>query len=455
MRRVSLGTRASKFIFDIMRVICDRTYKLHTIKSSRRKEKSNQRISRLCWRNSYQEVSIYVICEHLADLTAAFDKSAIFERNLKDDLTAQWKPPGELLKTISKDGKTFEIWKGSLADKAVQQILKRIQILVSFFIEGGTFIDLEDPEWSLERWTVFFMYSKDLSPPEGVSPYTFVGYSTVYRYYLFRLPTPPASPTKSSTADFELPLDLSISDTPSRSRISQFIILPTAQAIGAGSTLYDTIFTHYQPISSVVEITVEDPNEAFDDLRDYNDLTRLRSVPAFTKLRLNHSATIRTKGPVPNADLLSVSLPELDSLRLEQKIAPRQFGRLVEMQLLSLIPTSIRQSLLPSTEKLDPEATKKAKREYYLWGLLAKQRLYRHNKQALMQLDRAERIEKLEEALSGVEADYGRLLRRLEARTNGKAEENGKSAGKRGADDLEDAESSGEGASKRARVEDA
>ena len=48
--------------------------------------------------------------------------------------------------------------------------------------------------------------------------------------------------------------------------------------------------------------------------------------------------------------------------------------------------------------------------------MLVKQRLYRHNKDSLAQLDRVERIEKLEQALGSVEVDYARLLRAFDAR---------------------------------------
>lgn len=52
----------------------------------------------------------------------------------------------------------YEIWAGSLADPQVRLLLDRVQVLVSLFIEAGTPLDTDDPEWSLERWTVFFVY---------------------------------------------------------------------------------------------------------------------------------------------------------------------------------------------------------------------------------------------------------------------------------------------------------
>lgn len=179
-----------------------------------------------------------------------------------------------------------------------------------------------------------------------------------------------------------------------------------------------------------MEITVEDPNEAFDDLRDVNDLARLRKVPEFAALRINGKATPRSKGLVPR-DIVDPNT--LQKIRKDFKIAPRQFSRLVEMHTLSFIPTAVRQSLLPEPAAKVPDL-KAREHEYHLWQLLTKQRLYRHNKDSLMQLDRAERIEKLDDALGNVEADYARLLRTFDERRNGKA--NGTSSnGKRASPD--------------------
>jgi len=120
------------------------------------------------------------------------------------------------------------------------------------------------------------------------------------------------------------------------------------------------------------------------------------------------------------------------------------------MQLLSLIPMSIRKSLLHEQKKGTTTEMKLKEHEYHLWQLLVKQRLYRHNKDSLIQLDRSERIDKLEDALGNVEADYARLLRKLEEGVdanllNGKSEGNGK----RAAPEDEDGE---EPTAKKARV---
>jgi len=193
-----------------------------------------------------------------------------------------------------------------------------------------------------------------------------------------------------------------------------------------------------------VEITVEDPNEQFDDLRDLNDLARLSHLPEFTSLRINTDVVVRHKGRVPAGKI--VDSAALDAIRGKMKIAPRQFSRVVEMQLLSLIPTSIRKSLLLEQKQGTVAEQKLKEHEYHLWELFVKQRLYRHNKDSLIQLDRAERIDKLEDALGSVEADYARLLRKFDERANPKA-----SNGKRSAPDEDDEEP----VQKRAKVAEA
>jgi len=257
--------------------------------------------------------------------------------------------------------------------------------------------------------------------------------------------------SRPADLNFKLPLpEPAVSDTECRSRISQFIILPPFQGGGHGSRFYNAIFDHYLAAPDTIEITVEDPNEAFDDLRDLNDLTRLRADPEFMKTRINTDVTLKRQFRLPAGKI--VDRDALEKIRVTKKIATRQFYRLVEMQLLSLIPTSIRQSLLLEGRKGDSAELKQKEREYYLWQLLTKQRLYKHNKEQLMQIDRAERIDSLEQTLGGVEADYARLLRALDGRQDGKGSNGGAGAnGKRPApEEMEKAEPS----TKKARTRD-
>ncbi|RKF61526.1 Histone acetyltransferase type B catalytic subunit [Erysiphe neolycopersici] len=349
----------------------------------------------------------------------SFEKSSVFDAAIQDPSFSTWKPPGELWKTIQSGNRTFEVWKGNLADLSIQQMLKRIQILVSFFIEGGTPIDLKEPEWSLQRWTIFFLYQKQVFEP-NISPYLFMGYSTVYQYF-FVQPISKGALSKSPNITLPLPT-IQFSSLPCRSRISQFIVLPPFHGKGNGSIFYNAIFDYYLKESRTIEVTVEDPNEAFDDLRDLNDLARLRMIPEFMKLKLNSSAVISKAAHVPR-DIFDST--ESDDIRKAVKIAPRQFSRLVEMQLLSSLPEYTRSdNKLGHISKVEKFATNDKKYEYRLWKLLVKARLFHHNRDALIQLDFSERIEKLDQTLWNVERDYERLIKAFEKRSNPKVVDN-------------------------------
>ncbi|KAK6606083.1 histone acetyl transferase HAT1 [Botrytis cinerea] len=350
----------------------------------------------------------------------AFEKSSVFESHISAT-PADWHPPGELFRAIEVGGEIFEIWKGNLSDPVIQQTIKRVQTLVPLFIEGGTLLDLDESEDDLGRWTVFFLYHKKPAAAsffEKSSSYVFMGFCTVYRYFVYTPATPPQSPNGDKIApEFTIPVDgVSFNTLPCRSRISQFLILPPFQSGGKGSLFYNAVFDYLSSDPYTREITVEDPNEAFDDLRDINDLGRLLKNERFLKLKLDSKVKINPKGPAP-AKLFDTDAYE--KLRIQSKIAPRQFARLHEMYLLSIIPPSAKAALLRDTgkpQKSLPPPRKEDEHMYYLWQLLVKQRLYRHNKDALAQFDRGERIDKLNEALMGVEADYGRLIEIVEER---------------------------------------
>ncbi|OBT68213.1 hypothetical protein VE03_02411 [Pseudogymnoascus sp. 23342-1-I1] len=349
----------------------------------------------------------------------AFQKSAAFDATINDPSLKSFTPPGKLLQSHEEADATYEIWYGSSADPAIQQLLRRLQILVALFIEGGTAIN--DEEWGSGRWTVFLLYKKGPATDDSASPYTFMGYSTVYNYYplIPKLPLPARGTKRKAislpaNSDVSIPFpDESLSDLPIRSRLSQFIVLPPFQGGGHGARFYSAIFAHYRSDPQTVELTIEDPNEAFDDLRDLNDLIYLRNLPEFQALEINTGASVRRKGRVPSDEIIERA--PINELRKKVKIAPRQFQRLLEMQLLSAIPISIRKSLTLERKAVANTAGAKMKEhEYRLWCLLVKQRLYKHNKDSLMQLDRGERIDKLEEAAGNVESDYARLLRKLD-----------------------------------------
>ncbi|KAI1354549.1 histone acetyltransferase type B catalytic subunit [Xylaria sp. FL0043] len=378
----------------------------------------------------------------------AFQTRSEYEKAVRD-VQDDWTPPGTLVKTAEKNGETYEIWRGTLADPAVKQLIRRIQVMVLFFIEGGSYIGLDadgndDPEYSLARWTVFFVYKREAtSDATQKQQYLFQGFSTVYDFWMYQEPFPSSGARESNAPiqpkrddSWELPQgDMDLTSFPCRARISQFIILPPYQGQGVGALLYDTIFDHYMADASTKEITVEDPNEDFDLLRDICDLKYLRkNVAGFAALRINNSVSVPEKGGLlhSNTQITSgnssgssaggiVDVAKLEEIRLKSKIAPRQFWRLAEMHLMSTLPVSVRPQA--DAEAMKPPAPKADQKTYSLWRLLLKQRIYRRNVLILAELETTERIIKLNETVNNVEWEYARILERVEpkaAATNGK-----------------------------------
>ncbi|KAK9449649.1 acyl-CoA N-acyltransferase [Limtongia smithiae] len=286
--------------------------------------------------------------------------------------TGSFSPPGLLLSSYTTpSGDLFEIYKSNLRDPLQRIMHERMQIFVLLFIEAGSYIDATDP-----RWVVYSLYRR-----RG-EVFEFAGFSTVYAYLWYTnaathdalpLPSPPSSPSpaspSSSDEDFTTLL-------PHRKRISQFLILPPFQGSHHGARFYNALMHSFTSTPAVREVTVEDPNIAFDDMRDRCDFQRLDawgvfSDPAFTDAPVNKEW--------------------LDFARARTKIMPRQFQRVVEMALLRRL-------------------RKSDVRKYKAYRIFVKQRLFKFNKEALKELSLEDRIDRLDETYRGVELDYYRLL---------------------------------------------
>ncbi|TQS32086.1 hypothetical protein Golomagni_07608, partial [Golovinomyces magnicellulatus] len=374
--------------------------------------------------------------------------SAEFESN-SQQLGDNWTPPGKLHDTIQGADGEYEIWKGSLDDPAVKQLNRRVQFLIPLLIEGGSYIDKPSDDESEEmtdadRWTLFCLYKKQPSTDDpSKSSYVFVGYSTLYQFFHFAPPSPPASPQSA----WEMPTgDFSLSTLPCRTRLSQFIILPPFQGKGNGHRLYQSIFQHYLNDKQTLEFPIENPNEAFDDLRDVCDLLFLKSRPDFQALKLEAEPPLPNSGRLPK---VVTGAEDLEAMRHKYKIARRQFERVLEMHIMSQLPESVRPSINPE-DVLKP-ASKADRQVQRKWEVMVKQRLYRHNKELLADVDVSTRTEKLHETLKGIELDYARILASYEsARKHSSNGAKPSSNGKRKLDDSDDSQSS-----KKVRVESA
>lgn len=286
----------------------------------------------------------------LTRVIEAFKQSCVEFKKTIRERTQPFSPPGKLIKTYQRDLNTYEVYRTTLDDVSACALLHNMQFLVTFYIEAGTPLDLRDEEWTNKRWEVFFLYSRSACGEN----YIFCGYSTLYRWYYF---------------------DKMVADL-ARIRLSQFLILPPFQQQGHGTKFYDAIVFHYISDPTIMEITVEDPSDAFEDLRDIRDLSRLRCDPTFVEMSLENVVA----GRAP-----------LNDLRRKNKMPQRQFLRCMELELLAILD-------------------KKQKRTYQIYKLLVKRRIYRQNIDVLAQLPRLERIDKLDQTYFSVEDDYHRIL---------------------------------------------
>jgi histone acetyltransferase 1 len=314
---------------------------------------------------------------------------------------SSWTPPGQKLHNYRYDGEEYEIWQSTLDDDKTYTMMDNIKILIPFFIETGTVDFMKKPEESEElheRWSVFFLYHVEKNVDSG-SRYGLAGFSTAYRFYaLFN----PDGPRPGKHDALELPC---------RQRISQFLILPPHQGKSHGIQLYNTMCDSFRRDPSVFEITVEDPNEAFDSLRDYCDLAKLHIDPLFSSLKPNNSSldkSVLAPGkPVPIDALLPSDV--IPALRKTTRLFKRQVMRLVELHLLNQIPSSHR-SAARLMRKALPNANPQD-RAYYLWRLLVKVRVARRNWDSLEQIDdREERVAKVVQSADSIKEGYEILL---------------------------------------------
>jgi len=134
---------------------------------------------------------------------------------------------------------------------------------------------------------------------------------------------------------------------------------------------------------------MEDPSEAFEDLRDKTDLRMLFKHQEFLHEAYGTESGLKGKlGPPSEKSWV-------EGWRRKLKIAARQFERLIEMLIL---------------RKLDP-TDPLALRAY---RLQVKERLYRFNFEILVTLNKKERIEKLEETFESVIEGYQGTLSLVE-----------------------------------------
>ncbi|KAI8905274.1 histone acetyltransferase type B catalytic subunit [Powellomyces hirtus] len=238
---------------------------------------------------------------------------------------------------------TYELYSASFATPGFLEFHRRLQVFLLWYIEGASYLEEND-----ERWEMVLLYER-----RGPR-YAFIGYVTYYPFFYY-------TPEECNRR---------------RVRISQVLILPPYQHRGHGARLYQHLYKYFLSQPHLVQITVEDPNEAFHNLRDRCDLAYLIRDGANEDLRLPVAAdTIKAVGE-------------------KYKLSKRQAERCVEMLLLRAI---------------EPRRDRKL---YQQFRIHVKRRIFRQNEEAFAQLkmDRAGRIKRLDETYENVEDEYREIL---------------------------------------------
>lgn len=244
----------------------------------------------------------------------------------------------------------FAIYKVKLSENPnLLKLHRRIQILSLFFIEGASYIDTEEP-----LWDIYWLFNTETKEC--------IGFATTYKYWYY---------------GGHLNFDSQNYKKQYRAKISQFLILPPYQGKSHGTQLYSHIYDSWKTDFSVVEVTIEDPNESFDDLRDINDLMMLSEEKFFASL----------ENKLQNNNLqISVWL---EDQRTHFKLEKRQFERCVEMILLYL----------------------QSDKEY---NAFVKKRLYRKNFEALNDIpDNDGKIKAINNSFNLLTEDYHRILEKF------------------------------------------
>ncbi|TFK27427.1 histone acetyltransferase type B catalytic subunit [Coprinopsis marcescibilis] len=326
-----------------------------------------------------------------------YTDEAEFLKRVEDDATS-YKPSGQLvhsylrpspsskgkgkistqlLDASSEDTIEYEVYRTTWETPGFRELHRRMQLFILLYIEGGSYINEEEDIW---EFMVLYEKRKRKDTPD-VATYHFMGYTSLYPFYCY--------PEKV------------------RLRLSQFVILSPYQRGGHGSELYRAVYNYVLSQPNIAELTVEDPAEAFEDLRDKNDLIMLLSHEQFMQEAFGDAPSYGGgrvggvgKGKRSGAGTAStqrgkmgppVDKPWAEKWRKDLKIAGRQFQRLVEMLILYKMDIA------------DPKAMR-------AYRIQVKERLYRFNFEILAQLDKEERHEKLEETFQRVKEDYDRIL---------------------------------------------
>jgi len=278
-------------------------------------------------------------------------------------------PFGELIHsaTVKKEEdnseRVFEVYMCDVFDKEFLRYHSRLQSFLIWFVDAASFVDTDD-----DRWRFFVVYEK-YKRSDGKTMYASAGYTSVYEYYAY-------------------PENM-------RPRMSQVIVLPPFRRLGLCSFMVEAVYKYYARIPKVIDITVEDPSEDFQRVRDFVDCVRCMELPVFSDEKLKGGFTAEME----------------EEARKKLLINKKQVRRIYEILYLN--------SISESNEKEFKEYRLTVKRRLNL--PYQKQQKYLNRCKALMTPQEVEanlpslhnRISKLNEMFEDLIDEYRQVITRL------------------------------------------
>ncbi|KAH6598209.1 hypothetical protein BASA50_003824 [Batrachochytrium salamandrivorans] len=257
-----------------------------------------------------------------------------------------FRPMGTKIQEYSVGDVAYEMYECTFETPKFIEYHKRLQTFLLWFIEGASYLEDTDSNWNF-----VLVFERAVRPEYDTPVYKIVGYISYYPFYLY----PDAR----------------------RMRISQFIILPPYQHQTHGRTLYTSLMDRFIRDTRVGDVTVEDPNDGFQDMRDRCDVQRL----------LENNALAGLCAPLDNECI--------KTLRSEYKLCKRQAHRCAEMVL---------------QHRLNPRDAR-ANRDFRLF---VKGRIFHQNREVLETLSFGDRVDQLHTTFLALKEDYQNVLRALE-----------------------------------------
>ncbi|KAM8705516.1 hypothetical protein ACLKA7_009902 [Drosophila subpalustris] len=287
------------------------------------------------------------------------------------DKADKFQPFGEKLSEYTQRGddgseRHFEIYQCDYKMSSFLKFFARLQTFILWFVDAASYIDTDDAQWC------YFVCYEKYKNKDGQLQYATAGYTTVYEYYAY--------PQNK------------------RPRISQMLILAPFQKLGLATQLVETIYKFYQSQSNVVDITVEDPSEDFQRLRNFVDAKLCMELKCFKRDEI-------IKGF--NKEMVREAREAL-------KLNPRQVRKVYE--LLRLYYTNVNNEKEYRAYRLE---VKKRLNAVYYKQLKDLQKMERYKIDTEMMRARLpnmkQRIEQLQEEYELIEQDYKNTINKLRA----------------------------------------